>query len=279
MNQRSPTIATLLSLVVPGLGHFYLGRFVPGLGLLAAHVALGSIATIAAILGLPSVESLVFAAAPWCLLWVIGAVWANRSAQHIPPSAALNEYQRGYLYVLVGLLALPNALAWTLAVRERVAELFFIPSSSMRPGIASGSRVLVNKLVYRRHPIRRGDPVVFTNPNARYSKYVKRVVALPGDRVEMQNDELIVNGQRLEYTDVETTGPGRQRVERRGDIGYPIALLPMDPGNQTTTDFAPLTIPNGHCFVLGDNRHQSEDSRTHGPVPLRDVVGRVEWVF
>ncbi|HEY5958387.1 MAG TPA: signal peptidase I [Polyangiaceae bacterium] len=279
LSKRQPLVAKLLSLVVPGLGHFYLGRPVPALGLLVAHVALGSLATLTVVGGLPNLGALCLVAAPWCCVWIGGAIWAFRSARYASTNGVAAEYQRPYVYVLVGLLALPNTLGWTLAVRAQAAEMFRIPSASMLPGINPGSRIIVNKLVYRNSAIRRGDRVVFINPNARHTKYIKRVVALAGDVIEMQGDELIVNGRRLEYSDVGESASGRLRVEHNGEIAYPVLVTAMDATKQQPASFAAQTVPNGHCFLMGDNRHHSEDSRVHGTVPLSDVIGRVEWVF
>jgi len=276
--RRSPIVAALLTLLVPGLGHIYLGHMVVGLGLLAAHLAFGLLATAFVMTGSSILGTIACVAAPWCTLWLVGMVWAYRAAGKPLNTAVASDVQRVKIYVLM--LALPTALVWSLAIREYVGELFRVPSQSMLPGIAPGARILVNKLAYRNGPIRRGDRVVFINPNARYAKYVKRVVALPGDVIEMKNDELIINEQRFTYTDVKSASDsGQQRIESAGAVHYPILVSSLDVNPHATRSFAPQKVPNGHCFVLGDNREQSEDSRVHGPVPLTDVVGRVEKVF
>lgn len=278
-SKREPLVAILLSLIVPGLGHLYLGRLVESLGLLVGHVALGSLGTLVAVAGASSISTVLLAALPWCVLWLASAIWSGVAAKRTPPLPFPSEYQRPGLYAFVGLLALPHALAWTMAVREHVAELFRVPSSSMLPGIPPGSRVLVNKLAYRNHPIERGDRVVFTNPNARHERYIKRVVALPGDLVEMKDDELWINGRKLEYADVADRGEGTHRIENPGRRAYDVVLLPRKDATLSPSVLPPIQVPNGNCFVLGDNRHRSQDSRDHGPVPLTDVLGRVERVF
>jgi len=277
---RSPAAAALLSLVVPGLGHVYLDRMVTGLALAVAHVSLGSLATLAVVAGLPSLGSVALVATPWCVLWLTASGWAYRTARALSNDPLPRRTHPTYLYLLIGLLALPNAFGWTLAIRANIAEIFLVPSRSMLPNIQPGSRVLVNKLVYRRSGLTRGDLVVFTNPNARQSRYIKRVIALPGDLVEMRDDELIINGRRLDYLDGSLSGTqGKELIEGNDGARYRILLGSPDPQRAIPTTFASQRVPNGNCFVLGDNRHQSEDSRLHGPVPLVDVVGRVERVF
>jgi signal peptidase I len=276
----SPVAAALLSLVVPGFGHIYLGRRETGLALLVAHVSLGSLATLAVTTGLSSLSTVAIVATSWCILWFSATVWAYRTAQSLSTNPLPRQKYPVYLYLLVGLLVLPNALGWVLAIRANVAEVFMVPSPSMLPSIKPGSRVVVNKLIYRHSSPKRGDLVVFTNPNARHAKYIKRVVALPGDVVEMRDDELIVNGRRLDYLDSGmAVAQGKERIEVNGEARYRILLGPADPMKLVPNVLLPLKVPNGHCFVLGDNRHQSEDSRLHGAVPLVDVVGVVQSVF
>jgi signal peptidase I len=131
-------------------------------------------------------------------------------------------------------------------------------------------------MAYRRGPIRRGDVVVLVNPNERYQDHIKRVVALPGDVVDLRDDDVVVNGQRLPH---ETAAREGLAWEINGDARYEIALDAIaDPLVRLRAPTS-VTVPNGHCFVLGDNRHRSLDSRDYGPVPLVDVIGRVDLVW
>jgi signal peptidase I len=158
-------------------------------------------------------------------------------------------------------LVIAGALAIALVVRAFLIAAFYIPSESMVPTLEKGDRVLVNKLSYRLHDIGRGDVVVFerpsSGPNPCKPEYVwsggseikdliKRVVGLPGDRVEGRNGKVFVNGQEL--------------VE-------PYLTL-------TTASFGPVTVPDDCVFVMGDNRPFSQDSRVFGAIPTGDVVGR-----
>jgi signal peptidase I len=271
---RRPSVAALLSALAPGLGHVYAGRLLPGIVWLGAYLALGSIGTLVVMVA-PSVHGVLVVAAAGLGLWIVAAVQAWRAARAVPTGASSAEYQRWYVYVTLALLALPGSASWALAVRERVVQVFSVPSGSMLPAITPSDRVWVNRLAYRTGPVHRGDVVVFVNPNARHACYVKRVVALPGDRIEMRADEVFVNGVRLEHS----PEAGSALWEANAGARYRIVLLPPSTEPRPPTTFAPITVPNGHCFVLGDNRRRSEDSRQYGPVPLVDVIGRVDRVW
>jgi len=145
------------------------------------------------------------------------------------------------LLVVVGLLV---------AARLLVAEPFGIPSDSMAPTLISGDHVVVDKLAYRGDgSARPGQLVVFHAPRTN-EVTLKRVVAVGGDKVEIRDGRLLVNGRR--------------RVEPY-----------TDPDAIDSVFFGPVRVPAGTVFVLGDNRGDSADSRRFGPVPTRDVIGRV----
>ncbi len=132
------------------------------------------------------------------------------------------------------------ALAVAFLVKTFLIQAFFIPSASMEPQLHVGDRIFVNKLSYRLHDIHRGDIVVFARPpctpaDPTIKDLVKRVVGLPGDTVEGRNGGVLVNGKRLTE-----------------------AYLPAD---QTTSDFGPVTVPDGRLWMMGDNRENSSDSR------------------
>jgi signal peptidase I len=142
-----------------------------------------------------------------------------------------------------------------LVIEALLVQAFWIPSPSMEPTLNVGDRVLVNKLSYRLHDVHRGDVIVFERPpgasrggDDEIKDLIKRVVAVGGDTIESRNQLVYVNGERV-------------------DEDY------LEPG--TPTDNLPRqTIPEGHVFVMGDNRTNSEDSRVFGPVDEERIVGR-----
>ncbi len=184
--------------------------------------------------------------------------------------------------VLVG-----TAMLIAFLIKTFVAQAFFIPSGSMIPQLNVGDRVVVSKIAYRIHDPNRGDIVVFDAPNQPDVKddrplpnkivkgilesiglstpsteeYIKRVIALPGERVEGRGGRVFVDGREL--------------------------VEPYLPQGPTTRDFPPVVLGEGQLWVMGDNRENSSDSRVFGPIPESDVVGRAfvklwpipDWAF
>lgn len=148
------------------------------------------------------------------------------------------------------------------AIRTFLLGPYKIPTGSMRPNLMEGDRIFVDKITYRFKEPERGDIVVFKYPLDRKKDFVKRLVAFGGETVEIRDEQLHINGVRLE------TPPS---VAHR--IYY----------NRDDWDFAKhgqvVTVPPKHLFVLGDNSKQSSDSRNWGFVPRKDVVGRAVVIW
>jgi signal peptidase I len=188
---------------------------------------------------------------------------------------------RGFIVMLLGLGLL----------RTAIADWNPIPSGSMRPTLLEGDVVLVNRLAYDlKLPLtdvvlaplgepQRGDVVTFSSPTTG-TRLIKRVMALPGDRVAMRGDVLIINGQPAQYLDGHHKGErlsadwvvdAQTATERVAGIEHKVQFL--DVAN-SRRDFAERLVPEGHYFMLGDNRNNSEDSRFIGMVPRRLLIGR-----
>jgi signal peptidase I len=133
-------------------------------------------------------------------------------------------------------------------VRPFVLEAFRIPSESMVPTLLVGDRVFVNKFIYRLTEPERGDVVVFESVNGGEEDLIKRIVALAGDEVEVRNGTLLVNGEAREEP-------------------YLNRNLPFN------DSYGPSEVPEGHVFVMGDNRANSADSRVFGPLPIENIEG------
>ncbi len=133
-----------------------------------------------------------------------------------------------------------------------IVQAFYIPSASMEPTLQVGDRILVNKFIYRFRSPQRGEVIVFKYPVKPEYKFIKRVVGLPGERVEIIDGVVYIDGKSL-------------KEEYIIDKGY--------------TDFSETVVPKGHYFVLGDNRNNSEDSRFWGFLPQENIVGKAFLIF
>jgi signal peptidase I len=184
-----------------------------------------------------------------------------------------------------------------MAVRSAIADWNDVPTGSMNPTIVQGDRVFVNKLAYDlKVPFttwhlaqwdnpRRGDIIVFFSP-VDGTRLVKRVVGLPGDRIQMVNDRLLINDQPADYAPMpanigrdvppDNEGPRLYAKEMAANSpAHPITVLPQRMALRT---FGPVTVPADHYFVMGDNRDNSNDSRFWGTLDRGRIVGRVTSV-
>jgi signal peptidase I len=258
-----PWVALVSSLVSTGLGHIYLDRTVLGLTLFGANASLVVLARTLAAADPPRARVFLVSIGAACfVLWIGAAVDAWRASRRADAEMPPGPRAPWYVYALFALVSLTEVAAWGSAIREHVVQLYRVASSSMVPTLAAGEGVLVNRYAYDEGPICRGDVVILKSPNARYQHHIKRVLALPGDTVEVRGGGIYVNGERAPSPDDQVSGS----VDAQADP-------------PTVAEAPRVKVPNGQCFVLGDNRRHSLDSREYGPVPMVDVVGRVDVVL
>lgn len=229
-------------------------------------------------------------------------VWAKKREEALAPDWV--EYGRSFFPVILVVFVL----------RSFVAEPFQIPSSSMRPGLVVGDFILVNKFSYGvRTPIgnkvmiplgqpEHGDVMVFSYPENPSISYIKRVVGLPGDTVSYHRKRLTVNGKPVK---TEAAGEhiyfeqsvepviNRQYTETFGKHRYQVLEVPQQPpfilsgisdfpnreNCRYDEDGFTCKVPQGHYFMMGDNRDHSADSRYWGFVPDKYVVGKAFLVW
>ena len=133
-------------------------------------------------------------------------------------------------------------------VRPFIVAAYWVPTESMVPTLLAGDRVFANKFIYRFSEPERGDIVVFESVNGGEEDLIKRVVALPGDEIEVRNGTLLVNGEEQEE----------------------IYIKPQFPDGSV---YGPEKVPEGYVFVMGDNRGNSADSRVFGLLPVENIEG------
>jgi signal peptidase I len=184
---------------------------------------------------------------------------------------------------------------WSTLVLNVYIEAFKIPSGSMLPTLQVGDHLYVDKLAYALHAPERGDVVAFVYPREPGKKFLKRIVGLPGDRIEVKANVLSVNGVAVERvpggeTDVEdfdtmtgTWSTRRAHVfhERLGGHAYDSVDV-IDDYNKDFPgpgDASPYVVPADSYFMLGDNRNNSHDSRFWGTVPRKQLIGPALYVW
>jgi signal peptidase I len=145
-----------------------------------------------------------------------------------------------------------TAFIISFSIRVSIAQSYIVPTGSMVPTINAGDRVMVNKLVYRFREPERGEVIVFDPPeNVGKIPFLKRVIGLPGDTIEVRQGNIYVNGE----------------------------IFTVDEASATDYSYGPVTVPEGAIFVLGDNRNNSYDSHCWGFVPMKNLVGEGLFVF
>ena len=231
------------------------------------------------------------------LVMVSGAIWAidawffaprRRLVEETEPASytpKVVEYAKSFFPVFLVVLVL----------RSFLVEPFRIPSGSMMPTLLIGDFILVNKYAYGiRLPVadtkvidigqpKRGDVIVFRYPEDPSTPFIKRVVGLPGDLVSYYDKTLFINGEAAEQRSVGAyvgIGSGakmsgaQRRTENFGDEKHDILV---QAGGHSVE--GKLTVPEGHYFVLGDNRDNSRDSRYWGTVPDELLIGKAFTIW
>ena len=165
------------------------------------------------------------------------------------PKTALQENLESILW----------AAAVALFIRTFIVAPFKIPSGSMHPTLIEGDRILVNKFLYRFHEPRRGEIIVFRFPENPKRPFIKRLIAVGNDRVEIRNGQPVVNGQPLEAPIVQ-----HLYYYNQGEFGQ---------------EGASVQVPPDMYYVLGDNSASSHDSRFWGFVPKKLLIGKAICIF
>jgi len=277
---RKSVLALLMSVMLPGFGQLYNGETNKAIWIFLV-VSLVSIPLLAVVaLHLPGgwmMAALLMSLGLTLATWIYSMIDAWRSARR-QVDYQLKPWQVSGLYplvfVLCNVIALPLMVGYT---RSHQVESFRIPSISMEPTVLKGDFIFADKRYNCpncKQGIARGDIVIFVNPNNRSHYYIKRIVALPGDRVQIAGNDVSINGKPLAVR-ADASANGTHVVEQAGGRQWKVFWMTKG-ATYADTD---VVIPNGQVFVLGDNRGMSQDSRHFGPVPMADVIGKARQVW
>ncbi len=256
-------IAGLLSFLVPGLGQFYNGETTKGFFFNFLISTWGGLmfSLVYYILqhpmtkpGLAVIFLLFFISIAAELLVILEAI---RSAGRIGPDRRTRRYHRWYIYLIVILVVSGINQSVSTAFRENILKAYKIPSRSMQPTIEAGDYLFCNQLYYRDHNPAREDLVIFKYPKNEKVEYIKRIVGIPGDMVELKQNTLYVNGKK---------------------VSEPYALY-NHAENSEAADYGPYFVSDDEYFVMGDNRNNSSDSRDFGTIRRQSIRGKAVFVY
>lgn len=218
------------------------------------------------------------------LIWLVDRLFWAKQRTTDGKEPAVVEYARSFFPIIL----------LVLVIRSFVAEPFRIPSASMLPTLHIGDFILVNKFAYGlRLPVlnskiletgepERGDVIVFRYPKQPEIDYIKRVVALPGDRVGYFDKTLYINGELVEQQPLNADAEVSSQLTPNSEVFYEHIeghkhLIATDDGRPSAE--GEMIVPEGHYFVMGDNRDNSNDSRVWGPVPESHLVGKAFMIW
>jgi len=251
--KRHPFLAAIATFGAFGLGQLYNGK--PKKAAVAYLLWLGAaIFTIAA----PLSSSLGWLLAAVSLpiltgsMVIIDAVRDARAQQEV----TLHRYNRWYVYLgIILILGLLVNRIWADLTFSAV-KAYKIPTQSMSPTLELGDHLIVDMKAYQTNEPQRGDLIVFKYPMIKSVPYVKRLIGLPGETIEIRNRMIYVNGNPLIERYVQYTDP-----------------------NSISEHYGPYNLAHGEYFVLGDNRDNSQDSRYWGPVKKSLILGQARYLY
>lgn len=257
LKKRKPIVALLLSFLTPGLGQIYNGQ-------LKRAVILYSVTLLLTMLRLftdlfSTLHGMIF-----CLLSAVGFFLfimfdALNNAIRLK-EITLRKYNRWYLYVTVVLIQIFVISPPTRSLMS--FEAYKIPVPSMAPTLQVGDYLVINKKHYSKKKPERNDIVVFRRLGEPSKDYVKRVIGLPGEKIEIRFNKVFINGEPLEE-------PFASSADKT------MGIVNMGPGDI----FSSVLVPSGSLFVMGDNRDYSYDKGFHGLVDISEVKGKVLYIY
>jgi signal peptidase I len=252
LKKRRPIVTFLLSIVSPGLGQIYNGQFKKGLFYLVGF----SLATIIFSFLLFKFYGMIF-----YLLIMIGFylfILSDALFGAIKLKAiSFNSYNKWYIYLIIFLLSsviISPLLSWI--IKNNIARTWKIPSSSMEPTLLVGDHLVADMRIYKSEKPKRGDIIIFEFPKDPSKNFIMRAIAIGEEKVGIIRNRIYINDKLI-------------------DDPWGHFSMPRSP----IEDYAPVKVPPGCLFVMGDNRDNSRDSRFWGFVNIEKVKGKALYLY
>lgn len=254
--RRNPIVAAILSSMAPGLGQLYNGQIIKGviflLSLILLPIIMFQLGLHHSFYGL-AIILLIFM---FFLLFIIGEAFyaATKKKEFI-----LKRYNKWYIYLFIILLINSTVLIPTNFLSKVLRfNAFRMPTASMVPTLHVGDHLIANFKYFKKNELQRGDLVIFKYPEDPAKDFMKRVIALEGEKIEIKNKQVYINDVPL--SEGHEAHPDNEVYPERDNFG-------------------PVVVPSDHCFVMGDNRDNSMDSRHWGSLPLGNIKGKPLYIY
>jgi len=252
--------------VVPGLGQVYNSQPVKGI---LFYLATFLLIILLSFTGLQfSFYGLMAIILLGLFLWLLIVVESFIAAGKVK-SSTLKPYNKWYVYLIIVLLSLGIDLALTDFFVKDVLGIksYRLFSDSMQPTLRKGDCIMTRLKYYKSRKPERGDLVIIKDPEDPSQELIKRVVGLEGEKFEIKNKRVFINNRPLQEG---------YKIHTDSSV-YVRKLFPYD--DSIRDNFGPMIVPWRHCFVLGDNRDNSMDSRHWGSVSLEDVTAKALYIY
>jgi signal peptidase I len=256
LKKRKRILAFLLSLVTPGLGQIYNGQFKKGISYLVGFLLVSIIFSFLLFKFYGMIFYLIIMLGFFLFISIDALLGATRLKV-----IALKPYNKWYIYLIIFLLsvAIRPLLGWT--IRNNIARAYKIPSSAMEPTVLVGDHLIADMKIYKSEKPKRGDIIIFEFPKDPSKDFIKRVIGLEDEKVEIINNKIYINEKLLD----DPWG----YLEDRGLVK----------GSPVLEKFGPVVVPKDSLFALGDNRNNSQDSRFWGFVNIKKVKGKALYLY
>jgi signal peptidase I len=273
---RVPWKAGILSLFLPGLGQFYCGQVKRGVYFFILYIFIFAGSMFLFLIPVPLFPE-IFIVSTLFAIYIYAINDAAKIARNNKEFYYLKKNNKWYLYITIYLASGFFVEPVAILIKGFTIQAYKIPSGSMKNTLLVGDHIVISKSSYGlkshdqfvfdnfsffpRTP-ERGDVIVFKYPKNEQRDFVKRVVGLPGEKIQIIRQKVFINDQLLKSK----LYVNHQEPPRKN------AFFPRD-------DFGPFMVPPDHLFVLGDNRDKSQDSRYFGPIDINKVKGKVIRIY
>ena len=265
--KRKPIVAAILSSVTPGLGQVYNGQIIKGLlFFLATNLFIVLLSFTGLQFSFYGLIAIIMLSLFFWLFIVLEAFFAAKKIKKI----SFKPYNKWSIYLLIALVTFGMDYVFTDILLKNILGIqgYRLQTGSMLPTLQKGEYIMASLKYYNSNTLQKGDLVVFEYPEDPSKNFLKRIVALEGEKLEIKERLVFINNRPLQE-DYKIFTKSRMGSKTKDSIAPDLLR----------DDYSPVMIPWGTCFVLGDNRDNSYDSRHWGFLPLKNIKGKASYIY